>query len=101
MIYIVTFEIHRDCQIQSWVFHCTARNAKEACATARQEWTTRKHKGHQFAIHAVRSRAQGADLLNVKTWRGEVKGADVLDRFLETDFYAWRVDGRNLYGCIR
>lgn len=95
MIYIVTYEIHRDCMIHSMACHVQAKNAKEACAAARM---TRKGKGYMFHVHGTRSRVQDENLLCVKTWKGtEVKGPACLDAHLCTDSRAWRINGRNLY----
>ena len=94
-IYIVTFEIQRDCQIQSWVYHCEAQNAKDACEIAKQTW---KSKSHMFHVHAVKSRIQALDAISVKGWKGnEYKGQDALNKHIMLDFYTWRINGRNLY----
>ena len=99
MIYVVTFEVHKNCQIHSFVYHCEAKNAKEACAIAKQAWQDEERKEHMFHIHAVRSKRQAPGLLNVKTRASTtVQGEEVMNRFISTDLRTWRVSGRNLYG---
>ena len=98
MIYIVTFEIHRNCQIKNMVFYCKAKNAKEACVIAKGLWQLCGGQGHQFHIHAVKSRIQDQEYLGVRNWKGqEVKGGGLLNRFICTNSRTWRVNGRNLY----
>ena len=98
MIYIVTFEIHKDCAIHEFVYHCKAKNAKEACATAREAWASDGHTGYMFHLHGTRSRVQDASLLHVVTWKGTHRnGEEVMNTFISTDSRTWRVSGRNLY----
>lgn len=94
-IYIVTYEIHRDCQIQAFVYHCEAQNAKDACEIAKQTW---KGKSHMFHVHAVKSRIQDTDCISVKTWQNSViRGADVMNKHIMLDFYTWRVNGKSVF----
>lgn len=94
-IYIVTYEIHRDCQIQSFVYYCEAQNAKDACEIAKQTW---KSKSHQFHIHAIKSRTQDTDYISVKTWQNSIiRGADVMNKHIMLDFYTWRVNGKSVF----
>lgn len=88
-IYIVTFEIHRNCQIWNYVFHCEAKNAKDACALARRNW--KMDAGHQFHIHATRSRISDRNLLKVRTWKNTtVDGLNCMDRYIMIDCKTWR-----------
>ena len=94
-IYIVTFEIHRDCQIQSWQYYCEAQNAKEATEIAKRTWT---HKSHMFHVHAVKSRVQDTNAISIKSWQGNVyRGADALNKYIMLDFYTWRVNGKSVF----
>jgi hypothetical protein len=99
MIYIVTFEKHVNCQIHDMVFHCEAKNAKEAVALAKQAWIDQCFKPHQFHLHAVKSRIQDIEKLRVRGWTGkEYSGSYVMNSFFCTDFRTWRVNGINQYG---
>ena len=98
MIYIVTFEIHQNCQIHSFVYHTEARNAQDACTIAKQAWAETDHTGHMFHLHAVKHHGNDIDLLHVVTWKGtHLHGSEVMRRFFSTDVRTWRVSGRNLY----
>ena len=95
MLYIVTFETHRNCQVQNWYYYCQAKNAKEASEIAKRTW---KLDGHMFHVHAVKSRIQDTDSISVKTWRNSViRGADALNKHIMLDFRTWRINGRNIY----
>lgn len=94
-IYIVTFEIHRNCQIQQWVYYCEAQNAKDACEIAKATWSL---KSHMFHIHAVKSTKQDTKALCVRAWTGiEYKWLDVMGWHIMVDFKTWRINGRNVY----
>lgn len=94
-LYIVTFEIHRNCQVQEWYYYCQAKNAKEASEIAKRTWT---HEWHMFHVHAVKSRVQDANLLLVSTWKGNTyKGQDAIGKHIMISFRTWRINGRNLY----
>ena len=95
-IYIVTFEIHRSCKVQEYVFPCEANNAKEAVEQARKSWML---SSHQFHIHAVRSRVQDDSLLRVHPLHGDDRiGPDCLNAFSLVGSRTWRVNGINQYG---
>lgn len=95
MLYIVTFEIHRNCQVQEWYYYCQSKNAKEACEIAKRTWT---HEWHMFHVHAVKSRVQDSNLLLVSTWKGNVyKGQNAIGKHIMISFRTWRINGRNLY----
>ena len=97
-IYFVTFEIHRDCKIFDYVFHCWAYDAKEAKELAKKAWSE-GHKSHQFHLYAKRSKAPDDKFLKVVCWQGTAfSGKDCIDKFLCTDFRTWRVNGINQYG---
>jgi hypothetical protein len=88
-IYIVTFEIHKDCQIRNFVYHCNANNAKDACMQARECWNSKN--GHQFHVHAVRSKIQDPSLLQVRNWRGLTQtGRDIMYYYIMLDAKTWR-----------
>lgn len=94
-IYIVTYDIQRDCQIQSFAYYCEAQNAKDACEIAKQTW---KSKSHMFHVHAVKSRIQAIDAISIKSWKGnECRGADALNKHIMLDFYTWRVNGKSVF----
>lgn len=95
-IYIVTFEIHKDCQIKNYVYYCHAQNAKEAVAKAKDGW--RSHIGHQFNLHAVKSRVQDTKAISVRSVMNTLyEGESVIGKFILTDLHTWRINGRNLY----
>ena len=105
-IYIVTFETHKDCKINYYVYHCQAQNAKEACELAKHGGfygiteckANVKLWGHMFHVHAVKSRVQDIDKLTVRTWNGNTfTGDQVMNAYIKTDFKVWRINGRNLY----
>lgn len=99
MIYIVTFEVHKDCRIHDFVYYCDAKNAKDACETARKAWADSEHSAHMFHLHGVKSTVQDPNLVRVTSWRGtHRKGDEVMNTFISTDVRTWRVSGRNLYG---
>ena len=94
-IYIVTFDIKRQCRTQSYAYYCEASNAKEAVEIARSNW---RLSSHQFHIHAVKSRIQDGNALCVRNWLGkECKGMEVIGWYIMTNSRTWRVDGHNLY----
>ena len=98
MLYIVTFEVHKDCKIHDFVYHCDARNAKDACETAKKAWTDSDHTAHMFHLHGIKSKVQDAKLLSITTWKGtRLTGDEIMDTFVSTDLRTWRVSGRNLY----
>lgn len=93
-IYIVTFEIHRCCQIRSYVYHCLASNAKEACMEAKKHW--RYDGGHQFHVHAVKARTQDETLLKVRTYANvEISGICLIGTYNMTDCKTWRYKASN------
>lgn len=99
MIYYVTFEKHVCCRIDAMIFHCDAKNAKEAKDICRATWEARGFKPHQFHLYAHKSRISDPDLLSVRSWDSKVyKGANVMDRFICTETRTWRVNGINKYG---
>ena len=96
-IYFVTFEIHKNCTVYNYIYHCEASTAKEAKEIARVEWSGRK--GYQFHLYGKKSNIQNADLLRVKSVFGrEYSGSEVIGMYIPLDLRTWRVDGRNLYG---
>lgn len=100
MIYFVTFELHQACKINDMIFHCEAKNAKEAKEIAKKFWSSlHGMKGHQFHLYAHKSAIQDVDLLRVRGWDGtEYKGQYVMNHVFCTDFRTWRVNGINKYG---
>ena len=95
-IYFVTFEIHRNCTIYNYIYHCEAATAKEAKEIARNNWKTKN--GHQFHLYGKKSNVQNVDLLKVRSALGrEYSGSDVIGRYIIIDQRTWRVNGRNLY----
>ena len=94
-IYIVTFEIHRDCQIRDYVYYCYAANAKEACNSCKYSW---KGDGHQFHVHAVKSRIQDMNLLKARNWKSvETTGEDLMGKYIMTDIKTWRYKSGDHY----
>lgn len=94
-LYIVTFEIHRNCQVQNWYYYCQAKNAKEASEIAKRTW---KLECHMFHVHAVKSRVQDANLLLISSWKGNVyKGQNAIGKHIMIGLRMWRINGRNLY----
>lgn len=94
-VYIVSFEIHKNCQIKDFVYHCIAQNAKEACKTARYFW---RGDSHQFHVHAMKSRQQDPDRIHVQNWKGQIfDGLDALDKYICLDFKTWRYKSGNQY----
>ena len=95
-IYIVTFEIHRDCMIMNFVYYCYAANAKEACASCKHNWDG---DGHQFHVHAVKSRIQDVSLLTLRSfWKAKyVSGEALINEYWMTDSRTWRVKTSNGY----
>lgn len=92
-VYIVNFEIHQNCQIKDYVYICTAQNAKEACKTARYFWTG---DGHQFHIHAVRSRSGDPEKAGVVDWKGRKhSGLDAFDKYICINVKTWRYKASN------
>lgn len=87
-IYIVTFEIHRNCQIIDYVYYCYAVNAKEACNYCKYYW---KGDGHQFHVHAVKSRIQDAKLLKINNWKSQyIWGEDLIGKYWMLGSKTWR-----------
>lgn len=86
MIYYVTFQTQKNRVMTYIMFHCEAKNAKEACAIAKQAWTERGRTEHQFHLYAHKSRIQDQTLLGVIDWKGgRHNGVAVMDRFIATD----------------
>lgn len=79
-VYFVTFEIHRNCAINNYIYHCEASTAKEAKEIARYYWNS--ENGHQFHLYGKKSNVQNADLLKVKGIRKEYSGSDVLGKYI-------------------
>ena len=99
MIYFVTFEKHVCCRIDQMVFHCEAKNAKEAVKIAKETWENYGFKPHMFHLYGHKSRIQDADLLRVKAWDSkEYSGQYVMNNFFCVDTRTWRVNGINQYG---
>lgn len=99
MIYFVLFEVHKNCQISNYIYHCDAKNAATAKEKAKEAWKTNGNKPHQFHIYGKKSNIQDEKYLRVKTWSGrEINGHDVMENFICTDFRTWRINGKNLYG---
>ena len=93
MIYFVTFHTQKNCVIWDMIFHCRAKNAKDACVIAKQEWTGRGHKEHQFHLYAHKSNIQDDGLLAVRSWKNnEWRGDDVMNRFIATSYRIWKRD---------
>lgn len=100
MIYYVTFEKHVSCRIDEMIFHCEAKNAKEAIKIAKQTWIDQCFKPHQFHLYAHKSRIQDVELLKIRSWTGkEYGGQYIMNSFFCTASRTWRVNGRNLYGA--
>lgn len=100
MIYFVTFEIHESCKIKDYVFHCEAKNAKEAKEAAKKFWSSLCGiKGHQFHLYAKKSNIQDVSLLRVRGWNGtEYSSEYCMNHVFCTDIRTWRVNGINQYG---
>ena len=98
-IYYVTFEVHKDCKVYNYIFHCWAWNATEAKQLAKDAWAL-SHKSHQFHLYAHRSNAPDDQFLRVIGWNGITYSGKMacIDRFICTDFRTWRVNGINKYG---
>lgn len=97
-LYIVSGDKQQDCRIYDYVFYTFANNAKEACAIARETWTS-QNKRHLFHVHAVKSRVQDIADCTVHNWKGcAISGLELLNRFYCLDFHTWRVNGRSVYG---
>ena len=93
-LYYVFFNIQRNNQVQNWVYHCEAQNAKEATEMAKRTWTS---KSHMFHVHAVRSR-MSIDAVTVRCWNGhEIKGQNAIGKHIMLDFYTWRVNGKSVF----
>lgn len=94
-LYIVTFERHINCHMDSMVYHCYASNAKEAVQTARDTWEhehrAQKKAPHMFYIHAVRCR--NTEPL-VRDYKGmELRMPRIVDSFVMVDTHVWRYKG--------
>lgn len=100
MIYFVTFEIHQACRINEMIYHCEAKNAKEAKELGRKFWESLVGmKGHPFHLYAKKSSIQNRENLLVRGWDGtEYRGDYVMNHVFCTDFRAWRINGINQYG---
>ena len=97
-IYFVEFDTKECRTIYNYVFHCIASNAKEAREKAREAWYTNGETCHMFHVYAKKSLISNPEYLRVRNCMGqEIKGADVLDRFILCDLKPWRVNGRKLY----
>lgn len=97
-LYIVTGDMQKDCMIYNQIFYTYANNAKEACQLARDTWAA-KNWSHLFHIHANKSTKQDIGTCTVRNWKNEtIAGKALIGKFICTDFHAWRVNGRNLYG---
>lgn len=90
MIYYVTFDIQKNRRITNIMFHCEARNAKEAVAIARQAWIDKGRAEHQFHLYAHKSSIKTVDKLMVRAWTGcTYRGCNVMNRFIGTDFHMY------------
>lgn len=90
MIYFVTFQTQKNRTITDIIFHCEAKNAKEAVAIAKQAWVDKGRTEHQFHLYAHKSRIQDQTLLNVIDWKsGRHNGVVVMNRFIGTDIHSY------------
>lgn len=95
MTYIVTFDTeHRSERCtRHYVYHCEAKNAKEAVQIARDNWPTvfgdNPRIPHQFHCHAVRSRFADPDMCRIVTWRGAVVNGQKCFDFYCTGITNW------------
>ena len=97
MIYIVTFdqELRSQRTTKHFVYHCEAKNAKEAKEICKANWPRifglNPHIPHQFHMAAVRSRSQNIAHCGIITWNSDViRGADCLDKFYCTGWTNWK-----------
>lgn len=88
MIYVVLFDTeHRsERRTKHYVYHCEAKNAKEAKEFCKEKWSSIFAENpkipHQFHMHAVRSSSQDPYYLRIVTWRGAVvNGPACFDTF--------------------
>ena len=95
-IYIVTFDTQhvRDRRTKHYVYHCEAKNAKEAVMLAKEAWPKLFGENpripHQFHLHAVRSRIQDPLFLRVVSWNNiPFNGKEGLD-FICTGWTNWK-----------
>lgn len=94
-IYIVTFEIHHNCQIVDFVYYCYATNAKEACNICKYNW---RGDGHQFHVHAVKSNVQDVELLKINNWKSKyICGKDLIGKYWNIGFKTWRYKTKTGY----
>lgn len=100
MIYFVTFDVHRNCQVREIIFHCEAKNAKEAKEIARQQWMEGASKpAYQFHLYAKKSAIQNTEYLRVIDYLDRTRtGNNVMEHFICTNCRTWRANERNLYG---
>ena len=90
MIYYVIFQMQKNRMITDIVFHCEAKNAKEAVAIAKQSWVDKGRTEHQFHLYAHKSRIQDQTLLGVIDWKGgKHNGVVVMNRFIATDTHSY------------
>ena len=87
MIYIVTFDTQKNRTTYEHVFFTDAKNAKDAVQIAKDNW---KRKEHQFHIHAVKSRLQDVQCLQVNTALSRTcTGSNCMNNFFCTDIIPW------------
>lgn len=90
MIYFVTFQTQKNRTITDIVFHCEAKNAKEAVVVAKQAWADKGRTEHQFHLYAHKSSIQDQTLLGVIDWKsGRHNGVVVMNRFIATDTHSY------------
>lgn len=92
MIYYVMFDTQKNRCTTDWIFHCEARNASEAKEAARQVWTERGNKSHQFHLYAHKSRIQDQRCLKIhaaNTWVNCHEGDEVMNRFIRLGDHPW------------
>lgn len=88
MIYYVTFDTQKNKTVTDFMFHCEAKNAKEAVAIAKQSWVDKGRTEHQFHLYAHKSRMWDQTLLHVVDWKGfKHEGDAVMNRFIATDVH--------------
>lgn len=96
MIYIVTFdqELRSERRTKHFVYHCEAKNAKEAKEICKANWPKvfglNPRIPHQFHMEAVRSRNQNPDYCKIITWNNDVvTGTDCIGSFYCTGWTNW------------
>ena len=96
MIYIVTFdqELRSERRTKHFVYHCNAKNAKEAKEICKAAWPTvfglNRHIPHQFHLYAVRSKSQNPEYCRIVTWKNDVVEGDKCFHFYCTGWTNWR-----------